>query len=279
MSINNVFDIIDGILQLISSLADISRLDVNISIGMVCRIIFFIVVISLRDLRTYPVGEFCAQVVAWLVFHIYILYYEKEYFFTGESKVFDREIQFKIMDTIQLIIATIYMACTFESTLEILVLAFFIINLFLNCCELIYISCFRKAHTNDYNKQGGYTQMYIGFFMGAAGVIIFLIDAASKYSENVKASGILTVILYLTIGGQFIVVIFSFGYFCLDRQKFKWSYDWTKGILGFLYGANVGLFSIFYGFLTGLATACYIIYQISKKVDEYNNQQQVHPTE
>lgn len=43
--------------------------------------------------------------------------------------------------------------------------------------------------------------MYIGFFIGAAGVIIFLIDAASKYSENVKASGILTVILYLTIGG------------------------------------------------------------------------------
>ncbi|CAD8173375.1 unnamed protein product [Paramecium octaurelia] len=277
MAISNVFDLVDAILQLVTFINDISRLDVNISIGMVCRIIFFIVVISMRDLRTYPVGEFIAQVVAWFVFHIYILYYEKQYFLTGISDVFDREIHFKIMDTIQLIIATIYLGWTFNSTIEIVALVFFITNLVLNFLELIYIAGIRQSHQQNYNKQGGYTQMYIGFFLGAVGVIIFLIDAASKYSEDVRASGILTAILYLTIIGQFIVVIFSLCYFCVDREEFKWSNHWSKGILGFLYGANVGLFSIFYGFLTGLATLCYIIYLVSKKIDEYNRQQQVHP--
>lgn len=43
--------------------------------------------------------------------------------------------------------------------------------------------------------------MYLGFFFGAIGVIIFLIDTASKYSDNVKSSLSLTVILYLTIIG------------------------------------------------------------------------------
>ncbi|CAD8203712.1 unnamed protein product [Paramecium pentaurelia] len=128
------------------------------------------------------------------------------------------------MDTMLLIIATIYLACTFESTLIS----------FLNSCELIYLSCFRKTHTINYNKQG--------FLLEAVGNIIFLIDTASKYSEYVEASGILTAILYLIIAGQFIVVICSFGYYYFDRKEFKWSYDWTKGILRFLYGANVGLF-------------------------------------
>ncbi|CAK81925.1 unnamed protein product (macronuclear) [Paramecium tetraurelia] len=270
MAISNVLDLVDAILQLITSITDISRLDVNISIGMVCRIIFFIVVISMRDLRTYPVGEFIAQVVAWFVFHVYILYYEKQYFYTGKSDVYDREVNFKIMDTLQLIIATIYMAWTFNSMIEIVVLAFFIGNLVLNSFELIYIAGIRQSHPNNYIKQGGYTQMYFGFLFGAGGVIVFLIDVASKYSEDVKASAVLTAILYLTIIGQFIVVLFSFCYFCIDGEQFKLSYNWTKGILGFLYGANVGLFSIFYGFLTGLATLCYIIYMRARKIDEHN---------
>ncbi|CAK93561.1 unnamed protein product (macronuclear) [Paramecium tetraurelia] len=275
MAINNVMDVVDAILSLIQCIADIERLDINISIGMVCRIIFFVIVIILRDLKSYPLNELIAQIVAWLVFHIYILYLEKDYFSLGESKIFQRERNFKIMDTLQLIIGTTYLACTLGSTLEILALVFFSINLFCNCCELIYIQFIRKTHSNDYSKQGGYKEMYFGFFLGSIGVIIFLISSASKYSSEIRESGTLGAALYLTIIGEILVVIFSFFFFCSHRESISCASDWTKRILALLYGLNVGCFSIFYGFLTGVAALCYLIYSICKKKEESNDREKV----
>ncbi|CAD8116779.1 unnamed protein product [Paramecium primaurelia] len=275
MAINNVMDVVDSILSLIQCIADIQRLDINISIGMVCRIIFFVIVIILRDLKSYPLSELIAQIVAWLVFHIYILYFEKEYFALGESKIFNRERRFKIMDTLQLIIGTTYLACTFGSSLEILALVFFSINLFCNCCELIYIQFIRKTHLNDYNKQGGYKEMYFGFLLGSVGVIIFLINSTFKYSKEISNSGSLGAAVYLTIIGEILVVIFSLFYFCRYEQDLCWASDWTKRILAILYGLNVGCFSIFYGFLTGVAALCYFLYLIFKKSEEPQDREKV----
>ncbi|CAD8190568.1 unnamed protein product [Paramecium octaurelia] len=275
MAINNVMDAVDAILSLIQCIADIQRLDINISIGMVCRIIFFVIVIILRDLKSYPLSELIAQIVAWLVFHIYILYFEKDYFSQGESKIFYRERCFKIMDTLQLIIGTTYLACTLGTSLEILALVFFSINLFCNCCELIYIQFIRKTHSDDYIKQGGYIEMYAGFVVGSIGVIGFLIYASNKYSSEIRDSGTLSAALYLTIIGEIIVVIISFFYCWKHRKNMSLTSDCTKRILALLYGLNVGCFSIFYGFLTGVAALCYIIHLICKKKEEKNDREKV----
>ncbi|CAD8118051.1 unnamed protein product [Paramecium sonneborni] len=96
---------------------------------MQCRIIFFVVAIVFRDLRTYSIGEFIVQIVSWFVFHFYIIYFERIYFDKGESKTLEREKRFKLMDTLQLGIGITYLAFNFDSLLELLALIFFSLNL------------------------------------------------------------------------------------------------------------------------------------------------------
>lgn len=48
-------DIADAVMTLIFDIKEIKRLDINISIGMLSRIIIFSVVYSFRDLGTYTI--------------------------------------------------------------------------------------------------------------------------------------------------------------------------------------------------------------------------------
>lgn len=117
--------------------------------------------------------------------------------------------------------------------------------------------------------------MYIGFVLGSLGVIFFLIYCASKYDKEISNSGSLAAALYLTIVGEILVVIFSIYYFCELYKILFCTSDWTKRILAILYGLNVGCFSIFYGFLTGVAAVCYFLYSISKKKEEPKDREKV----
>lgn len=54
----DAIDIIDGVLSFLCSQVEIERLDINLIIGMLSRIIFFIIMIADRDLRTYTLKEF-----------------------------------------------------------------------------------------------------------------------------------------------------------------------------------------------------------------------------
>lgn len=57
MSASNIIDLVDALLSCCCGIAENHRLDLNISIGMVCRIIFFVLTILLRDLNTYTWQE------------------------------------------------------------------------------------------------------------------------------------------------------------------------------------------------------------------------------
>ncbi|CAD8213202.1 unnamed protein product [Paramecium pentaurelia] len=54
---------------------------------MLCRIIFFIIVIYLRDLRDYSQVELILYVIIWLLFHLYIQSFQQQYFSKSESKI------------------------------------------------------------------------------------------------------------------------------------------------------------------------------------------------
>lgn len=62
----------------------------------------------------------------------------------------------------------------------------------------------------------------------------------------------------------------SFFIFYRRRKLLEWSKDWWKGILGFLYGIKVGIFSIFYGFIVGLyiIIRCFCVYIAKQKCDD-----------
>ncbi|CAD8111643.1 unnamed protein product [Paramecium sonneborni] len=276
MQINNIIDFVDGLLSLFQIIVDIQRLDINISIGMTCRIIFFVVAIVFRDMRTYSIGEFIAQIVAWFIFHFYIIYYERIYFDKGESKTLEREKRFKLMDTLQLGIGTAYLAFNFDSLLELLALIFFSINVGFNIIELILIYC-KNNHVPNYEKQGGYCQLMIGLLLGIFGVIFFLIYSATIYWDDISNQELFPHVLIITIIGEIMAFLLFAYLLCEHNAEFVWTQDWTKGILGILYGITVGLFSIFYGFLIGLIVVLYLSYQICKAYHKYQQEQKNNP--
>ncbi|CAD8146589.1 unnamed protein product [Paramecium pentaurelia] len=259
MQFLNYLDIVDAGLSFLCCIIDIQKLDINISIGMICRIIFFIVAIMLRDLNYYTLDELIAQLVGWFIFHVYIICFEYRYFKHGESDMMFREKYYKFMDTCQLIVGTTFLAYTFESIIEILTLVYFSINLALNVFELIHLLWSKKSQISNYNKRDGFLQMYFGLILGILVIIFFLIYLAIKYQEDLEEES-LKLILYITIFGEFSGLCLSFLLYCIYRSHINWSNDLTKGSLGFLYGITVGLFSVFYGLVIGFAVICYIFY-------------------
>lgn len=99
--------------------------------------------------------------------------------------------------------------------------------------------------------------MYCGFILGASGVITFSIYSHKKYEIQ---NPYLFYVVVITIYGEIMLLVSSICFYYSNRFYVTDASDWTKRILGFLYGLNVGIFSIFYGFFTGVASLCYILY-------------------
>ncbi|CAD8047452.1 unnamed protein product [Paramecium primaurelia] len=276
MQFLNYLDIVDAGLSFLCCIIDIQKLDINISIGMICRIIFFIVAIMLRDLNYYTLDELIAQLVGWSIFHIYIIFFEYRYFKHGESDMMFREKYYKFMDTCQLIVGTTFLAYTFESIIEILTLVYFSINLALNLFELIHLLWSKKSQVSNYNKRNGFLQMYFGLILGILVIIFFLIYLAIKYQEDLE-EGPLIPFLYLTILGEFSGLCLSFFLYCVYSSHINWSNDLTKGSLGILYGLTVGLFSVFYGLVIGIVVFCYFVYLCLSCCGLTEKKKKVHP--
>lgn len=85
---------------------DDRRLDLNITIGIISRTLFFLAVIWLRDLNKSKVGELVIFILSSLIFHIFILT-ENKYISSSQSFTKGRENLFKIADAIQLIMIAI----------------------------------------------------------------------------------------------------------------------------------------------------------------------------
>ncbi|CAK87943.1 unnamed protein product (macronuclear) [Paramecium tetraurelia] len=257
MKNTNIIDFVDAILSCLLGTLDDDRLDVNILIGMVCRIIFFVVTIIVKDLNTYTWFELIAQMGAWFIFHVYVITCEFPYFSKGLSQTEKREQRYKYMDMFQLIIAISYLLANGESnleeyTIEFYTLTFFGTNLFINVFGLFLSNC-QKNKKPDYQKEGGLKNISCGLCLGSIIVIIYLFIIKSKYEEEIEASTALRIFWLFSIIGEFVVAFASliFG-FLPKRRQFTFAKDGWKGWLGIFYGITFGLFSIFYGFLIGI---------------------------
>lgn len=81
---------------------------------------------------------------------------------------------------------------------------------------------------------------------------IYLFIIRAQYEEEIEASDSLSQYITYTIIGEIGAAIFSLCFLFIPMKKYKFTSDCTKGVLGFFYGINFGLFSIFYGFLFGI---------------------------
>ncbi|CAD8045212.1 unnamed protein product [Paramecium primaurelia] len=252
MALKNIIDLTDGVILRYICTSNDSRIDINIFIGIVCRLTIFTILIIFKDIKQYSIGELIVWFIVWLVQHIYILCIEKNYIILGESKVLRREIEYKIMDSLQLLIGIIFLSLNLNSYIEILILVLFSIYFLLNFYIIIFKIKIKEGYTENFQKQGGVYQFYIGFLFGAVW-------------QYLKYQNTLSDILIITMIGQFILVVFSFIIFCRHKSKFLWSNDLAKGILGIFYGIKVGIFSIFYGFIVGCLLIIWYIWEFCLK--------------
>lgn len=81
--------------------------------------------------------------------------YERIYIREGKSHVLIREIFYKIMDSLQLILGIIFLALNLNSYIEILILTIFSIILLLNLYLIIYKIKIKEGYIKDYKKEGG----------------------------------------------------------------------------------------------------------------------------
>ncbi|CAK91472.1 unnamed protein product (macronuclear) [Paramecium tetraurelia] len=260
MPLKNFIDLTDGVISLIPCIATESRLDINIIIGMICRLTIFTLLILFKDIKQYSIGEVVAWIIAGLVQHLYILLIEWQYTKLGICTTLRREIQYKIMDSLQLLVGIIFLVLNLKSSLEILVLVLFSINFILNLIVIIYKRKIKEGYTMDYIKKGGNYQLYFGFLFGAVGIIIVVLYYGPLFLEQVDSESFYRFAWILSFVGQSTVIVLSFSYFCRNCSRFSWSYDWAKGILHFFYGIKVGIFSIIYGLITGFVLLGWFIW-------------------
>ncbi|CAD8191050.1 unnamed protein product [Paramecium octaurelia] len=259
MKTKNIIDIVDAALYWFCGIKESNRLDINISIGMLCRIIFFFFSIIFRDLNTYTWGEFVEQILAWLFFHIYIIYFELKYFLNGESQTQLREKRYKALDMIQLFLGIYYFASNLVSILAYIIFYFFSGNFLINIVELC-IKCCAKQQKANYYKKGGIKEFFLGVFLGTTGVVIYLIIIMDKYQQELDTSEHLRVYMAITIFGEMIGALFSYCAIFFPSDRYTWAWDGPKSVLGVSYGLVFGFFSIFYGFLIGFFIICTFFY-------------------
>lgn len=72
----------------------------------------------------------------------------------------------------------------------------------------------------------------------------------------------------MTIIGEVILLVTSLYYYYKNSGDFDDTSDCTKRTLGFLYGLNIGCFSILYGFITGILGLIYFFYSWTCKKDK-----------
>ncbi|CAD8207020.1 unnamed protein product [Paramecium pentaurelia] len=275
MRTSSFIDFADALLSCCCGIVDIKRLDNNISIGMFCRILFFLFTILLRDLSTYTWTEFISQIVAWFIFHLFIIIYEIPYFLDGHSESDKREHRYKYMDIIQLLIGIIYFTQTEWTYLEFLTFILFLLNLLINLLGLCKSYCVNKKK-QDYYEQGGVKQIILGLFVGTLSVTIYLFIIRAQYEEEIEASGSLGQYMTYTIIGEIGAAVSSLFFLFIPMDKYNFTSDCTKGVLGFFYGINFGLFSIFYGFLFGIILII-IFFILIITVCSQHTDSQVHP--
>ncbi|CAD8117580.1 unnamed protein product [Paramecium sonneborni] len=252
MLLDNVIDLTDKVISLMKYFADDSRLDINLIIGIICRFIIQTCLILFWDLFQFTTGQIVIWIFVWLIQHIHIWCFERCYFREGGCNFFSRDILYKIMDSLQLLLGIIFFAINLNYDKDIILLTLFSIIFLWDLYLIIQKFKTKEVCIKDYKKEGGIYQCYIGFLLGAVGIIIFFVYLNMKL-QDIIIDGV-TIINYsiIFIVGQIILVVESIILVYQNRYVLSWSKDWAKGILGFLYGVHVGIFSIFYGFLIGL---------------------------
>ncbi|CAD8153590.1 unnamed protein product [Paramecium octaurelia] len=250
MLLKKFIDLTDGVISRFTCIAENSRLDINITIGIICRLTIFTLIILFKDIKQYSIGEVIAWIIAGLVQHLYILLIEKKYMLLGLCTTLDREIQYKIMDSLQLLIGIIFLILNLRSYIEIIALVLFSINFVLDLFFIIVKIKINQGYANDYVKEGGAYQFCIGFLFGAVAIIIVVFYFVQYLDKN-NPTDTYGTIWNLSVIGQSIVIVVSFSAFCSNKSEFKWSNDWAKGTLQLFNGIQVGVFSIIYGLLLG----------------------------
>ncbi|CAD8156960.1 unnamed protein product [Paramecium pentaurelia] len=185
MALKNIIDLTDGVILRYICISNDSRIDINIFIGIVCRLTIFTLLIIFKDIKQYSIGELIVWFLVWLVQHIYILCIEKNYIILGESKVLRREIEYKIMDSLQLLIGIIFLSLNLNSYIEILILVLFSINFLLKFYIIIFKIKIKEGYTVNFQKQGGVYQFYIGFLFGAVCITLYYINLEGNI-QNIK---------------------------------------------------------------------------------------------
>ncbi|CAD8108105.1 unnamed protein product [Paramecium primaurelia] len=194
MKTSSFIDFADALLSCCCGIVDIKRLDNNISIGI--------------DLSTYTWTEFISQIVAWFIFHLFIIIFEMPYFLKGDSETNKREQRYKYMDIIQLFIGIIYFTQTEWTYLEFMTFILFLINLVMNLLGLCKSYCVDNKK-QDYYEQGGVKQIILGLFAGTLSVTIYLFIIRAQYEEEIEASDSLSQYITYTLIGEIGAAIFS----------------------------------------------------------------------
>ncbi|CAD8193233.1 unnamed protein product [Paramecium octaurelia] len=245
----SIIDLTELVLVCLCQTVGPHMVDYNISIGMLCRIIFFIFSITLRDVRSFTWSELWYQIGAWAMFHLFVICFEYEYLFKGKSQTVKREARYKIFDTLQSGIGIIYSIYNLDSYYYYIFIGFFSLNCLDNIIGLL-IYWRQKEKPQNHVQEGGIMEFFIGLTLGSLAVSGYLITIIVLYWFEIQEIKNLLFYLFLTVVGELIISVFSccFIQYKENSQKIKFS----KQMLGLSYGLNFGLFSIFYGFLIGL---------------------------